>query len=170
MGNAISRKASKGQQSEPAREPKREPKPAWGWRAIGLLLGLAILLVGAGTVVVNGVQGVRGTGLVGTRGTFTVDYCIDTNPSRKNSDYECGGDFAPRDGSADDGWSGKLENGDDYRAGTKLAVAEAWSSEWRFREVGVGAVLESGMWFCFGLVFLAMGFFQSRKWAKSFKN
>ncbi|MEU9118184.1 hypothetical protein AB0D04_42360 [Streptomyces sp. NPDC048483] len=163
MSGAISREARKKQQ--------REPKPAWGWRATGLLLGLALTLVGAGAVVVNGVQGVQATGLVGTRGTFTVDYCMDTNSSRKHSDYECGGDFTPRGGDADDGWSGTLENADNYPAGKKLDVVEAWvGSDQHFREIGVGAALESVLWFCIGLVILTMGALQCRKSAKSFKK
>ncbi|MFE0380843.1 hypothetical protein ACFW1M_35960 [Streptomyces inhibens] len=163
MNSAISREASK-------RQPK-DPKPAWGWRVTGLVLGLVLTLVGAGAVVVNGVQGVQATGLVGTRGTFTVAYCTDTNPSRKNSDYECGGDFAPRGGNVDDGRSGTLENADDYPAGEKLDVVESlMGSELRFRETGVGATLGSVLWFCIGLAILAMGAFQSRKWAKSFKK
>ncbi|MBZ4016567.1 hypothetical protein CCS38_12610 [Streptomyces purpurogeneiscleroticus] len=137
----------------------------------GLLLGIALTLVGAGAVLVNGIQGVQATGLAGTRGTFTVSYCADTDLSRKNSDYECDGDFVPRGGTAADEWSGTLENADDYSAGAKLDAVESWvGSEWTFREIGVGAVLESVVWFCIGLVILAMGAFQSRKWAKSFKK
>ena len=161
MSSAISREQSK--------KRPREPKPAWGWRVTGVILGLVLTLVGAGAVFLNGVQGVQATGLVGTRGTFTVDYCLDTNPSRKNSDYECGGDFLPRGGTADDEWSGRLENADDYAAGEKRDVVESWvGSEGHFREVGVGAALGSVVWFGIGLVILAMGAFQVRKWVKSF--
>ncbi|MEU8914400.1 hypothetical protein [Streptomyces nigrescens] len=163
MNSAISRK--------PSTKRQKEPKPAWGWRVAGLMLGLVLSLVGAGAVFVNSVQGVQATGLVGTRGTFTVDYCTDTNPSGKNSDYECGGDFIPRGGDTDDGWSGTLENADDYSAGEKRDVVKSWlGSEWRFREVGVGATLGSVMWFCMGLVILAMGASQVRTWGKSFKK
>ncbi|WP_328388171.1 hypothetical protein OHS81_29425 [Streptomyces sp. NBC_00400] len=163
MRSAISRKASNKQQ--------KEPKPARGWRVTGLLLGFVLTLVGAGSVVLNGVQGVQATGLVGTRGTFKVDYCTDTNPHGKNADYECGGDFAPRGGNFDDGWSGRLENAEDYPAGEKLDVAESWiGSGSRFRETGVGATLWSMWWFCTGVGILAMGASTSRKWAKSFKK
>ncbi|MGW8398727.1 hypothetical protein ACWGLP_18895 [Streptomyces lydicus] len=165
MSSAISREASR------TTNQQKKPKPAWGWRAIGLLLGLVLTLVGAGAVFVNAVQGVQATGLVGTRGTFTVSYCTDTNSSRKNSDYECGGTFIRHGGPADDGRSGKLENAEDYPAGKKLDVVETWlGSDMRFREIGVGATLGSAMWLCFGLVILAMGAFQARKWAKSFKE
>ncbi|WP_328686988.1 hypothetical protein OHT20_35240 [Streptomyces caniferus] len=165
MGSAISREAS-GDRSQ-----QKKPKPARGWRVTGLLLGLVIAFAGADAVLVSAVHGVQATGLVGTRGTFTVDYCTDTNPSRKNSDYECGGVFVPRGGVVDDGWHGRLENADDYPAGEKLDVVETWlGSDMRFREVGVGAALASVMWLCFGLVILAMGAFQVRKWAKSFKK
>ncbi|MCZ1010725.1 hypothetical protein [Streptomyces lydicus] len=163
MRSAISRKASNKQQ--------KEPKPAWGWRVIGLLLGLVLTLVGAGFVVLNGVQGVQATGLVGTRGTFKVDYCTDTNPSRKNSDYECGGAFTPRGGDIDDGQRGKLENAEDYPAGEKLDVVESWiGSGSRFRETGVGATLLSIWFFCIGAGLLAMGVATFRKWARSYKK
>ncbi|MEU8682328.1 hypothetical protein [Streptomyces sp. NPDC048611] len=163
MSSAISRESNKKRQNE--------PKPAWGWRITGLLLGLVLTLVGAGAVLLQSVQGVQATGLVGTRGTFTVGYCIDKNRSGKNSDYECGGDFTPRGGKADDGWSGRLVNAGDYATGAKYDVVESWvGSDGRFREVGIGAVLESLMWLCFGLVILAMGISQLRKWGKSFKG
>lgn len=168
MNSAISREPSKKQQKP---KPQSKPKPAWGWRVAGVMLGLVISLVGAGAVFVNSVQGVQATGLVGKRGTFTVDYCTDTNPSGKNSDYECEGDFSPRGGDADDPWSGTLENADDYSAGEKLDVVKSWlGSEWRFREVGVGATLGSVLWFCIGLVILALGVSQVSTWVKSFKN
>ncbi|MEU5208766.1 hypothetical protein [Streptomyces sp. NPDC020742] len=163
MSSAISRGSSKKRQ--------REPKPALGWRITGLVLGLVLTLVGAGGVLLNAVQGVQATGLVGTRGTFTVGYCIDTNRSGKTADYECGGDFTPRGGSADDGWSGRLEDAGDYAAGEKYDVVESWvGSDGRFREVGIGAVLGSVLWLGFGLVFLAMGVSQLRKWGKSCKG
>ncbi|WP_196942736.1 hypothetical protein [Streptomyces sclerotialus] len=163
MSSAISRESSQKRQEE--------RKPAWGWRVAGLMLGIALTLVGTGAVLINGIQGVQATGLVGTRGTFTVSYCTDTNPSGKNSDYECGGDFVPRGGDDNDGWSGTLENASDYSAGEKLDAAESWvGSEQNFRETGVGATLESLLWFCIGLVTLAMGASQSRKWTKSLKK
>ncbi|MFF8902278.1 hypothetical protein ACF082_32915 [Streptomyces lydicus] len=165
MSSAISREAS-GNTSR-----QQKPQPGWGWRATGLLLGLVLTLVGAGAVLVNAVQGVQATGLVGTRGTFTVHYCTDTNPSRKNSDYECGGAFTSHEGAADDKRSGTLENAEDYPAGKKLDVVEGWpGSDMRFRETGIGATSGSVMWLCFGLAILAMGAFQVRKWAKSFKK
>ncbi|MFG2530446.1 hypothetical protein [Streptomyces sp. NPDC048516] len=163
MSSAISREASRN------RNQQKKPKPALGRRVTGLLLGLVLTLVGAAAVFVNAVHGVQATGLAGTRGTFTVDYCTDTNPSRKNSDYECGGDFIPRGRVADDGWSGTLENAEDYPAGEELDVVEAWlGSDMHFREVGIGATLASAMWLCFGLVILAMGASQLRNRGKSF--
>ncbi|MER6842290.1 hypothetical protein [Streptomyces platensis] len=163
MSNAISRKAGTKQQ--------KKPRPALGWRVTGVLLGLVLTLAGAAVVIVTGVQGVQATGLVGTRGTFKVGYCLDTNPSGKNSDYECGGDFAPRGGDFDDGWSGRLENAEDYPAGEKLDVVEAWiGGEGHFRETGVGAALGSFWFFCIGLGILAMGAATFRTWAASFKE
>lgn len=138
---------------------------------MGLLIGFTLALVGIGAVVVNGVQGVQATGLVGTRGTFTVEYCSDTNPSGKNSDYECRGTFAARGEEGGDRRSGTLENADDYPAGERLEVVEGWvGSSANLRETGVGETLGSVMWMGFGLVILAMGVVQSRKWAKSFKK
>ncbi|MGW1373782.1 hypothetical protein ACWD6P_05800 [Streptomyces sp. NPDC002446] len=190
MSSAISGEPSQKQQSDEQQNDKQqqsdkkrqgdkkpgdarqqgEKKPAWGWRVLGLLLGIVLLLIGAGAVFVNSVQGVQATGLVGTRGTFTVDYCSDTNPGGKNSDYECRGTVVvPAEGG--DPERGTLENAEDYPAGTKLDVAEGWlGSGEKFRETGVGATLGSVMWLFFGLVTLAMGVAQSSKWAKSFKK
>ncbi|MFG2095217.1 hypothetical protein [Streptomyces sp. NPDC048612] len=159
MSSAITRKAGNKQQ--------KKPRPARGWRVTGVLLGLAVTLAGASAVIVTGIHGVQATGLVGTRGVFTVDYCTDTTPNGKNSHYECGGDFTPRGGDADDGWHGTLENAEDYRAGEKLDVAESWiGSERHFRETGVGATLGSLWLFCIGLALLAAGVATTRKWAR----
>ncbi|MET8679874.1 hypothetical protein ABZW18_20405 [Streptomyces sp. NPDC004647] len=154
---------------KPSEKRRGESKPAWGWRIVGLLLGLAITLVGAGAVIVNSVQGVQATGLVGTRGTFTVDYCYETS-SGKWPDYKCRGTFAPRAAESADR-RGPLENAENYPAGEKLDVVEgSVGAEGYFRETGVGATLGSVMWLCFGLVFLLWGVLTSRKWAKSFKK
>ncbi|TJZ44588.1 hypothetical protein FCH28_30130 [Streptomyces piniterrae] len=163
MSSGISRKQGNGRQGE--------PKPAWGWRVVGLLIGFALALIGVGGVIVNGIQGVQATGLVGTRGTFTVDYCSDTNPSGKNSDYECRGTFAAPAEDGGDRWRGTLENAEDYPTGENLDVVEGWvGSSKNFRETGVGATLGSVMWLCFALISLAMGVAQLRKWARSFKK
>jgi hypothetical protein len=161
VSRETARKLSKRRQGE--------PKPAWGWRIVGLLLGLAITLAGAGAVIVNGVQGVQATGLVGTRGTFTVDHCYKAS-NGKWPDYKCRGTFAPRAAESADR-RGTLENAEDFPAGKKLDVVEgSVGSERNFRETGVGTTLGSVMWMCCGLVFLPWGFLTTRKWAKSFKK
>ncbi|MGW7514540.1 hypothetical protein ACWGJ2_02970 [Streptomyces sp. NPDC054796] len=163
--------------TETAREPantkdteqRGKMRPAWGWRVLGLLFGFVLTVGGAAAVVINVVQGAQATGLAGERGTFTVAYCTDKNPSGKNSDYECDGAFVPQGGEAADRRSGTLENAGDYPDGRKLDVTENMvGSPGVFRETGVGAVLASLMWMCFGVIALAAGVYQSRKWLRSF--
>lgn len=139
-------------------------KHAWRYRIIGVLLGLAITLVGAGTVLVQGVQTVEATGLVGTRGSFTVKYCYEDGGA-KWSDHRCRGTFAPRAAQHSDR-EGTLENADDEAAGTRLDVVEGSVGESAFRETGVLATLGSLMWLCFGLLLLPWGFFTTRKWVR----
>lgn len=147
----------------------REPRPAWGWRITGLLLGIAITLVGAGALVVNGVQAVQATGLVGPRGTFTVDHCWETSGGMW-PDHKCRGTFDP-DAPEYADRRGTLENADDHPAGTRFDVVEgAVGSDGYFRETGVLATLGSLWWLCFGLVLLLWGFLTSRKWARSFRR
>ncbi|MER6016331.1 hypothetical protein [Streptomyces bluensis] len=60
-------------------------------------------------------------GVYGTPGTYKVESCHDTKPSRKNSDYDCYGDFIPDGGSADDAVYVHLEGtGHDYPDGTEF--------------------------------------------------
>jgi hypothetical protein len=60
-------------------------------------------------------------GVYGTPGTYDVGTCYDTNPSGKNSRYDCYGDFAPDGGSADDAVYVRLEDtGHDYPDGTEF--------------------------------------------------
>lgn len=60
-------------------------------------------------------------GVYGTPGTYTVSSCHDTNNSRKNSDYDCYGDFTPDADNADDAVYVRLEDtGNDYPDGTKF--------------------------------------------------
>ncbi|MGH3324174.1 MAG: hypothetical protein ACRDOV_07065 [Streptomyces sp.] len=153
----------------PSEKRPAEPKPALVYRIVGLMLGLAITLVGAGTLIVNGVQGVQATGLVGVRGTFTVDFCYEAS-SRAWPDYKCRGTFDPRAAEYANR-DATLENTDDNPAGTKLDVVEgSVGSDGYFRETGVWATLGSLWWLCFGLLFLPWGYFTCRKWARAFKN
>jgi hypothetical protein len=84
-------------------------------------------------------------GVYGTPGTYKVESCYDTKPSRKVSDISCYGDFTPDGGSADDAVRVHLEGtGHDYpdgaefdarqgiepqtvqRAGIRGVVGEVW--------------------------------------------
>lgn len=136
---------------------------------MGVVLGLAITLVGAGALVVNGVQAVEATGLVGERGKFTVKYCYESS-GRMWPDYKCGGTFDPR-AAGDAVRDGTVENADDEPKGTQLDVVKgSVGSEGFFRETGAGSTLASLMWLCFGLLFLPWGFFTTRKWAKGHQD
>lgn len=136
---------------------------------MGLLLGVAITLCGVGTLIVNGVQGVQATGLVGERGTFTVDYCYESGGG-KWPDYHCRGPYSPDSAEYSDRVD-TLENAEDYPAGERLDVVEgSVGTDNHLRETGVGATLGSVMWFCFGLVMLPWGVQTTRKWAKTFRR
>ncbi|GGO53886.1 hypothetical protein GCM10012287_41550 [Streptomyces daqingensis] len=151
---------------------RKASEHALGWRVVGLLLGSVLTLFGAGSVLVNSVQGVQATGLAGTTGTFTVDYCSDDNPTSKNSDYSCHGEFLPQGAARGDRSAVQLEDaGDDYPKGKQVGAYEVvLGSDFLVRQTGFGAVLESFLWWCFGAVVLLMGFFTSRKWMRSFRR
>ncbi|MFH0519314.1 hypothetical protein ACHBTE_19345 [Streptomyces sp. M41] len=60
-------------------------------------------------------------GIYGTPGTYEVERCFDTDSSRKNSDYDCHGDFTPDAGGAGDAVAVHLEStGHDYPDGTRF--------------------------------------------------
>ncbi|WP_139131645.1 hypothetical protein [Streptomyces sp. WMMB 714] len=139
---------------------------------LGLVLGLVLTLTGAGAVLVNSVHTVLAMGLVGSTGTFTVDYCTDHNPLRKKSDYSCHGEFLP-EGAAKGGWlPAELDDaGGDYGKGEQVGAYETvLGDDFHARETGVGAALGSFVWWCFGAVLLLMGFFTSRTWVRSFRR
>lgn len=156
---------------QPGREGRASAQAAPGWRLFGLLLGLALTVVGSGTVLFNSVQGVQATDLVGVRGTFRVDHCADTDTSRKNSAYECRGTFAARGEHGGAGRRGTLENAGAYPTGKTMDVVRGWPGDGTtFRETGAGPVMESVMWLCLGLGILAVGLVQTRKWARVDRN
>ncbi len=69
-------------------------------------------------------------GIYGTPGTYKVDLCVDTNHTRKNSDYHCYGDFTPDGGTADDAVSVHLKDtGHDYPNGTGFGARQGIEPE-----------------------------------------
>lgn len=140
-------------------------------RLVGAAVGLVLVLVGAGAVLVNAVNAVQATGLVGERGTFAVDYCLDGDGRAIHSDYTCRGTFTPRGGTEGFPSRGELDNAKDYGKGEQLDVTENLMGEGGvFRENGLGEVLLSALWLCFGLLALAMGYVVSRKWLRTFRS
>ena len=58
-------------------------------------------------------------GVYGAPGTYQVDTCVNTSNTRKHSNYECYGHFAPDRGTAGDAVYVHLKDtGHDYRDGT----------------------------------------------------
>jgi hypothetical protein len=69
-------------------------------------------------------------GLYGTPGTYRVDSCYDTDPSGRNSGYNCHGDFTPDGGTAADAESVTLrDTGHDYPDGTEFDARHGAASE-----------------------------------------
>lgn len=64
-------------------------------------------------------------GLYGTPGTYKVDHCYDTNPSRKNSDYVCNGTFTPH-GDPDGVSYTHLDNATNYLDGEKVEMRQGF--------------------------------------------
>lgn len=158
-----------GEKAHESNTSQAKPKHPWRYRIVGVVLGLAIFLVGVGALIVNGVQGVEATGLVGDRGKFTVKYCYEAS-GRMWPDHKCHGTFDPL-ATGDANRDGTVENADDEPAGKQLDVVKgSVGSEGFFRETGVWATLGSLMWLCFGLLFVPWGYFTTRKWAKGVQD
>jgi hypothetical protein len=139
------------------------------YRIVGVVLGLAILFTGLGTLAVQGVHAVEATGLVGERGKLTVKYCYESS-GRMWPEYRCRGTFDPA-AAGDDVRDATVENADDEPKGTQLDVVEGHvGSEGYFRETGAGATLGSLLWLCFGLLFVPWGYSTTRKWAKGHQD
>jgi hypothetical protein len=69
-------------------------------------------------------------GVYGTPGTYKVERCYDTNPSRKNSNISCYGDFTPDGGTADDAFYEHLKDtGHDYPDGTEFDARQGLEPE-----------------------------------------
>jgi hypothetical protein len=154
---------------EARRQRQEDRETALGWRILGAALGCVIALGGVGAVLVNSVQGMQATGLIGTPGTFTVEYCFESSGAQW-SDYACGGTFVP-DGGGHTSTTATLENGEDYPEDEQLDVTENVLGEGNtYRETGVLAVLGSLWWLCFGTGVLAGGFLVTRRWVRSFRS
>ncbi|KUN91316.1 hypothetical protein [Streptomyces caeruleatus] len=94
-------------------------------RVLGWVSGVLLALVTAFWCVTSTADLALSAGLYGTRGTYKVERCYDTDPRGKNSDYDCYGDFTPDDGTADDAVSVDLEDtGRDYPDGSEFEARQ----------------------------------------------
>lgn len=90
-------------------------------RVFGWICGVILALVTAFWFVTATTDLALSAGLYGTPGTYKVDSCIDTSNSRRNSHYDCYGDFKPDGGTAEDAVSVELKDtGHDYPNGTEF--------------------------------------------------
>ncbi|GGZ67371.1 hypothetical protein [Streptomyces bluensis] len=90
-------------------------------RVLGWVCGGILALVTAFWCVTATADLALSAGLYGTPGTYKVDTCIDTSNTRKNSNYDCYGDFTPDGGTADDAVYVHLKDtGHDYPDGTEF--------------------------------------------------
>ncbi|MER6093458.1 hypothetical protein [Streptomyces bluensis] len=90
-------------------------------RVLGWVCGGILALVTAFWCVTATADLALSAGVYGTPGTYKVDTCIDTSNTRKNSNYDCYGDFTPDGGTADDAVYVHLKDtGHDYPDGTEF--------------------------------------------------
>jgi hypothetical protein len=88
-------------------------------RVVGWVCGGVLALATAFWCVTATADLALSAGLYGTPGTYKVDSCINTSNTRKNSDYDCYGDFTPDGGTAADAVYVHLKDtGHDYQDGT----------------------------------------------------
>lgn len=139
------------------------------WRRVGhLLLGLALAAVGLIMTLAVGVQAVERTGLVGVRGTFTVDFCV--SGDSKTVNHECSGYFFARGDRPDEKVSGRLGNGEEYESGTKVeAVKDIVRGEGHYQETGAGETAMSLVPAGASLLCLALGIHWARRWARALR-
>ena len=151
-------------------QKKDAERPTWQ-RVGGLLLSLALAVGGLIMVLVGSVQTAEGTGLVGVRGTFTIDFCT-SEGSGKSRHHNCYGDFVAHGDSPADKVSGRLDNGDDYASNTKIAaVKDIVRGGDHYRETGIGETALS-LFTTMGpsLLLLALGIHWTRKWARALRT
>ncbi|MFE0254667.1 hypothetical protein [Streptomyces sp. NPDC059010] len=90
-------------------------------RVLEWVCGVLLALVMAFWCVTATADLALSAGLYGTPGTYKVESCYDTNPSGKNSSYDCDGDFTPEGGTAPDAEYVELsDTGHDYPDGTEF--------------------------------------------------
>lgn len=136
----------------------------------GLLVGLVVTVTGLTLVLGLGVQAVEDTGLVGERGTFTVDSC-DHNPAPKHFSRPCFGDFVAHGDSPDEKIPGRLDNASGYPDDTKVdAVKDIVLGAHHFRKTGTGEVTTSLLVMCTMLLVLWLGVHWTRKWARTLRT
>jgi hypothetical protein len=158
-------------QTQRISQKKKQDSEKPTWRRVGhVLLGLALAAVGFIMLLVSGVQAVEGTGLVGVRGTFTVDFC--ERGDSKTVNHECSGDFVAHGDSPDEKVSGRLDNGEDYASSTAVdAVGDIVRGGDHYRETGAG---EMAMSLAAGLgpslLCLALGIHWTRRWARALRT
>ncbi|MCI3277890.1 hypothetical protein [Streptomyces cylindrosporus] len=91
--------------------------------------GILALVVGFWFVTATGDLALA-AGLYGTPGTYKVDSCVDTSNTRKDSDYDCYGEFTPDGGTDSDAVSVKLKDtGHDYPDGTEFDARQGIEPE-----------------------------------------
>jgi hypothetical protein len=90
-------------------------------RVFGWVCGGILALVAAFWCVTATADLALSAGDYGTPGTYQVETCNDTSNTRKNSDYDCYGDFTPDGGTAGDAVYVHLKDtGHDYPDGTEF--------------------------------------------------
>ncbi|WP_030602094.1 hypothetical protein [Streptomyces fulvoviolaceus] len=90
-------------------------------RVFGWVCGGILALVAAFWCVTATADLALSAGVYGTPGTYKVETCNDTSNTRKNSDYDCYGDFTPDGGSVGDAVYVHLKDtGHDYPDGTEF--------------------------------------------------
>lgn len=96
-------------------------------RVLGWLCGGILALVTAFWCVTATADLALSAGLYGTPGTYKVDTCFDTSNTRKNSNYDCYGDFTPDGRTADDAVYVHLKDtGHDYPDGTEFDAQQGF--------------------------------------------
>lgn len=165
---SVPQVTSQTQRISQKKQQKDSEQPKW--RKVGhVLLGLALAVFSLIMLLALGVQAVEETGLVGVRGTFTVDVCEKGNS--KTINHHCFGNFVARGDSPDKKISGHLDNGEDYESSTNVAAVKdiVWG-ESNYRETGAGETAMS----LFGglgpgLLCLPLGIHWARRWARALR-
>jgi hypothetical protein len=90
-------------------------------RVLGWVCGVLLALVTAFWFGTATADLALSAGIYGSPGTYKVERCYDTDYSRKNSDYDCYGDFTPDGGTpADAVYVHLTDTGRDYPDGSEF--------------------------------------------------